>query len=174
MKGIVVFKGKYGATAQYAAWIAEALYLPMFDIDHEDAGQIAECDYVIIGSPVYVGKMLIKNWLRKNEAQLRDKKIFFFVVCGTTDREKEKQDVIINENIPENLVKMTEFFFLAGRVIISNLSWLDKLTVRMGALMQKDPVKKEAMRRGFDGVKRENINQLIKHALHYSNAEVLH
>lgn len=174
MKGIVVFKGKYGATAQYAAWIAQALYLPMVDMEHQDAGQISTCDYLIIGSPVYVGKMLIRNWLRKNEAQLRDKKIFFFVVSGTTDREKEKQDLIINENVPQSLVKATEFFFLAGRVVIGKLSWLDRLTVKMGALMQKDPVKKEAMLRGFDGVKRENINQLIKHALHYSNAEVLH
>ena len=174
MKGIVLYKGKYGTTAQYASWIAEALYLPMADIEHADAGQIAKYDYVIIGSSVYVGKMLIKNWLRKNETQLCDKKILFFVVCATTDREKEQQDTIINENVPESLIKASEFFFLAGRVVINKLSWLDKLTVRMGALMQKDPVKKEAMLRGFDGVKRENVNPLIKRALHYSNTEVLH
>jgi len=174
MKGIVLYKGKYGATAQYASWIAEALYLPTVDIDLEDAGDLSKYDYMIIGSSVYVGKMLIKNWLRKNEAQLKDKKIFFFIVCATSNREKEQQDAILKENVPERLISSSEFFFNAGRVVISKLSLIDKFTVKMGALMQKDPVKKQTMLRGFDGVKRENINPLIKRALHYSNAEVLH
>jgi menaquinone-dependent protoporphyrinogen IX oxidase len=173
MKGIVLYKGKYGATAQYASWIAEALYLPIVDIEHGDGGQITPYDYVIIGSSVYVGKMLIRNWLRKNQTQLGDKKILFFVVCGTSDGEKKLQDTIINENVPESLINASEFFFVAGRMVINKLSWLDRLIVKMGALMQKDTVKKEAMLRGFDGVKRENVNPLIKRALQYSNTEVL-
>lgn len=174
MKGIVLYKGKYGATAQYASWIAEALYLPIADIEHGDAVELSKYDYVIIGSSVYVGKMLIKNWLRQNEAKLQSKKILFFVVCATFSNEKKQQGVIVNDNIPWSLIKASEVFFIAGRVVINRLSWLDRLTVRMGALMQNDPLKKKAMLRGFDGVKRENINLLIKSALQYSNAEVLH
>ena len=42
MKAIVIYKGKYGSTAQYAEWIAEALYLPVLDIDQEPADRLEE------------------------------------------------------------------------------------------------------------------------------------
>lgn len=32
MNGAIFFASKYGSTAQYAEWIAEATDLPMFDV----------------------------------------------------------------------------------------------------------------------------------------------
>ncbi|HVS92750.1 MAG TPA: flavodoxin domain-containing protein [Mucilaginibacter sp.] len=170
MKGMVIYKGKYGATAQYAEWIAEALYLPVYDLDKQFIEQPESRDTVIIGSPVYIGKLLIKNWLVKNKGLLKDKKILLFVVCGSAG-DKHQQDQVIKQNLPEWLAKSAEIYFLPGKVDMRKLSWWDRFLIKMAALVQKDPTKRQAMRRGYDAVKREHINDLIKNVLHYANTE---
>lgn len=173
MKGIVIYRGKYGATAQYASWLAEALYLPLLDADRQFIDKLENYDYVVIGSPVYLGKLLIRDWLRQNEAILIKNKVFLFVVSASATDDHLKQAMVLHENVPLSLLPDMETFFLPGRVIINKLSWLDKLIVKLGAFMEHDKAKKELMLRGFDGVKREHINPLIKEALQFSNAEVL-
>ncbi|MBS1532933.1 MAG: hypothetical protein JSU01_21720 [Bacteroidetes bacterium] len=170
MKGIVIYKGKYGATAQYAKWLAEALYLPAFDLEKQLLDNLDGYDGIMIGSPVYMGKLLIKDWLSKNADVLHHKKVFLFVVCGSAGN-KHKQDDIIRQNIPAGLENHCEIYFLPGRVDMSKLSWYDRLIIYVGAFFEKDPQKKQLMRRGYDAVKREHINPLIKDALHYSNTE---
>ncbi|MBS1527326.1 MAG: flavodoxin domain-containing protein [Bacteroidetes bacterium] len=170
MKGIVIYKGKYGATAQYAEWIAEALYLPLYDLDKQFIDQLETRDTIIIGSPVYVGKLLVKNWLFKNARLLKNKKILLFIVCGAAG-DKIKQEQVIKQNLPGWLAKSGEIYFLPGKVDMKKLSWWDRFLIRMAAMMQKDPTKRQAMRRGYDAVKREHINDLIKNVLHYANTE---
>lgn len=60
MKGIIIFKGKYGATGQYAEWLGKELGLPVFTPDNYRTEDIINCDFVIIGSSVYMGKLQLK------------------------------------------------------------------------------------------------------------------
>ena len=34
MKGIIIYKSKYGATKQYADWLGELLHIPSVFLDH--------------------------------------------------------------------------------------------------------------------------------------------
>ncbi|MBS1504622.1 MAG: hypothetical protein JST32_21360, partial [Bacteroidetes bacterium] len=85
--------------------------------------------------------------------------------------DKHQQDQVIKQNLPEWLAKSAEIYFLPGRVDMRKLSWWDRFLIKMAALVQKDPTKRQAMRRGYDAVKREHINDLIKSVLHYANTE---
>jgi menaquinone-dependent protoporphyrinogen IX oxidase len=170
MKAIVIYKGKYGSTAQYAEWIAEALYLPVLDIDQELADRLAEYDMLIIGSPVYFGKLILKNFLSKHKKQLLQKCVKLFVVCGSTG-DQRAQDKIIKQNISADLAKYCEICFLPGRVDMARLSWVDRLMIKAAALVQRDRQKRFLMMRGYDAVKREHVNLLIKSVLHDMNAE---
>ena len=172
MKGIIIYQGKYGATAQYAAWLGEALHLPVADIDHPSVGNLVEYGYIIAGSPVYMGKLLIKDWLCDNEQMLLNRKLLLFIVSSAFPDDKARQGIVLKNNLPETLANTATVFFLRGRVVINKLSWRDKLTVRIGAMMEKDPEKKALMRRGFDDVKRENIAPLIKTAQHFLYTDV--
>src|SRR6185312_1923994 len=111
MKGLVIYKGKYGATAQYAAWLGEALYLPVVDSHHQSAGNLAPYDYLIVGSPVYMGKLLIKDWLEENEWVLLNKKLFIFIVSSVSPEEKARQETVLKNNLPETLVTNATIFF---------------------------------------------------------------
>lgn len=173
MKGIIIYKGKYGATAQYAAWLAESLGLPVVDIDQRAPGDLSAYDYIIIGSPVYVGKLLLRDWMHKNASILQSKKVFLFIVSSAANDDKPRQEAMTKANIPDEMAKGYSIYFAQGRVIVDKLSWSDKLMVKIGAFLEKDPQKKAVMRRGFDGMKRENIDPLIKSVLRYFNSEVL-
>jgi menaquinone-dependent protoporphyrinogen IX oxidase len=161
MNGGIVYKSKYGSTAQYAQWLSAELHLPMLDIDKVCAESVTLHDFFVIGSPVYIGKLMVKDWLQKHSDILQGKTIFLFIVCGTPAKETEKRNSIVKENVPPELLNQTVVFFLEGRMIRKNLSFLDGLMLKMGAFFQKDPAARKHMLTDFDGVRKENIAALL-------------
>ena len=63
MNGIIVYKGKYEATHQYAQWLGSNLSIPITTPEELQGDMLARMDYIIIGSSVYIGKLRIKPWL---------------------------------------------------------------------------------------------------------------
>lgn len=161
MKGVIIYKGKYGATRQYAEWLGEALQIPVYDPGLVSARMLAEYDFVVAGASVYAGRLLNRRWLKRNRNLLKAKKLFLFIVCASTIAEKEKLNDIILTNIPVDLIRLSDTYFLPGRLVQSKLSFIDRLILNMGANLQKDPSKKKAMLRDFDSVNKENIKLLV-------------
>lgn len=160
MKGVIIYKGKYGATRQYAEILSKELNLPA-STPVITGGQLMDADYVLIGSAVYMGRLLLKSWLIRNEEWLKTKKLFFFIVCGTPAADKEKTDKIIADNIPLSLRSNT-IFFLKGRMIKGNLTYTDRLLLKMGAWLTKDPQEKKAMLQDFDEVGLPALRPLLQ------------
>ena len=171
MKGIIIYKGKYGATRQYADWAGEALRLSVVEPAKAGKEKLAECDFVIIGSSVYMGKLLIGDWLKQHINILQIKKIFLLVVCATPASEKEKQQKIVKDNIPDLLLDQCDIFFLPGRLVIKKLSMMDRIFFKLGSMMEKDPVKKKAMQQDIDAVKKEHIHGLLNAVAAFSSGK---
>jgi len=161
MKGLVIYKGKYGATKQYAMWIGQELQLPVASSDRFPVDELPKYDYFILGSSVYIGKLEISKWLKKNFDTLVSKKLFFFQVAGTPINEKEKRENYNRDSIPPTLLNRAETFFFPGRMIMRNLSGWDRFMLKMGAKLTKDPQEKKAMLSDFDHVKKENVLPII-------------
>ena len=160
MQGTIVYKGKYGATREYAELLSKALDLPVAD-STLTGGQLLKADYILIGSAVYIGKLQMRSWLKRHEAWLKNKKLFFFIVCGTPASDKAKTDKIIRDNIPVSL-QQNPVFFLKGRMIIEKLSWFDRTMLRLGAQLVKDPQQQQGMLQDFDGVNASGIRPLVE------------
>jgi menaquinone-dependent protoporphyrinogen IX oxidase len=161
MKGLVVYKSKYGATRQYADWIGEALKWPVYTPEKLLTQTIDGADVLVIGSSVYEGKLLLRDWLKKQAARLMNKKLYLFIVCATPADKKEVLSQIAKQNIPAPLLEKCTVCFLRGRVVIKDLNWMDKLMLKMAARVTKDPDEKQRMISGFDAVNRENVLPLI-------------
>jgi len=157
MKGIIIYKGKYGATQQYAAWLGKELQLPAITAEEVNSTEWSVYDFVILAGSVYMGKWLLSYWLKEKQRILKNKKLFLFIVCATPSSQKEKQESLIKANVPDNLPNRPEIFFLPGRLVINKLSWKDKLILKMGARLEKDPAKRAAMRQDVDGVSKEML-----------------
>ena len=161
MKGVVIYKGRYGATAQYASWIGNILQVPVYENDELNNARLNEFDYVIAGTSVYVGKLLLANWINSHEKILSSKKLFLFVVCATPSAEVAELNNLIEKNISPGLQKTIKVFFLRGRMIKSKLSVIDRVVLHMGAWLQKDQSEKEKMLTDFDDVRQENLATML-------------
>lgn len=171
MKGIVIFKGKHGATDQYADWISKALQLPKTPADNISASNLTDYQYVVVGGSVYMGTLMVKDWLRAHVAELQKQRIFLFIVCGTHPDDKEKVDHLLAKNIPPEISRQCQIFVLPGRLTIDALSWKEKLLIRMAALMAKTPAEKQMMRQGYDGLRKDSITPLVDSVLAFNSSQ---
>ena len=162
MKGLVIYKGKYGATKQYAMWIGQELRLPVASADRFPKDELPNYDYFILGSSVYIGKLEIKDWLKKNFYVLQNKKIFFFQVAASPVEQIEKRQSYNKASLPPSILKNIEFYYLPGRMIMRNLSVWDRFMLKMGAKLVKDPMEKKAMLTDFDHVKKEKVIPIME------------
>lgn len=167
MKSLIIFKGKYGATAQYARWVGEELNFPVHKSDDNIDLKSTAAELIVIGTSIYIGKLHITPWLKNNLASLRNARIFLFLVSGTPANESEKLDTAIRNGVPEELQKNMTVFYLPGRLRISNLSWKDRFMLKMGASLTKDPQVKKAMLTDYDHVKKENLAPLLQNVRAY-------
>jgi len=163
MNSIIAYKGKYGATKQYAQWLAEELNFPACSIEDLDENKLESFDLVIIGTSVYIGKLQVSKWLQKNAHVLKNKKLFLFLVSGTPPDEKEKLIEYIRAGVPKEILENCHISFLHGKMVYKNLGWLDKFLLKAGARMvrAKKPAEAQRMITDFNDVKKENLSQLI-------------
>jgi menaquinone-dependent protoporphyrinogen IX oxidase len=160
MKSVIIYKGKYGATRQYAEWLGAALHLPLKTPEELQEADIKMNDFIIMGSSVYIGKLLIRDWIKQYASILKNKNLLLFVVCGSNNRKEHEK--IIEQNIPHGLLDPSRIFFLPGRLIQSKLSWKDRFMLNVGAMLVKDPEAKKFMLQDRDNVKEENINAIVR------------
>jgi len=162
MKGIVVYKSKYGATEQYAQMIGAALNFTLKNANEISYEQLENYDIVIAGSSIYIGKILLKDWLKKNEAVLLKKKVALFIVGGEPVSEKEKTQKYFTDNVSMQLLSKCKTFYLHGRTIYKNLTLFDKFLLSMGARLAGNKRSKKEMLTDFDDVKKENLAALLQ------------
>src|SRR5690349_1298422 len=133
MNGLIIYKGKYGATGQYARWIAEETNLEHLPSSAMNGTRLDDYDFYIFGSSVYIGQIQLKKWLKKNLQYIRGKKIFFFQVAGTPPGEIETRQSYNKNSIPEELMANCEFYYFPGKMRMKDLSWADRFMLKMGA-----------------------------------------
>lgn len=158
MKGILIYKGKYGATQQYATWIGAETKLSVKEIHECGEDDFVNNDFFVIGTSVYMGMLGIKEWMKANLDFLTGKKIFLFIVCGTPSGEGE----YIRSSVPERIREQCTIWFLPGRLNYKKISWMDKFVLRIGSIFAGNSKEKKRRLYGFDDVKRENISAIVK------------
>jgi menaquinone-dependent protoporphyrinogen IX oxidase len=162
MKAVVIYKGKYGATKQYALWLGHELGLPVRNANIINRDQLEPFDTLLIGTSVYIGKLQIRKWLKYNLEFIKNKKIVLFQVAGSPAEQIEKRLTYNVASIPREIFDRCEFYFLPGRLVINKLSWRDRFMLKMGARLAKDPRDKQTMLSNYDHVKKENLDELIR------------
>jgi menaquinone-dependent protoporphyrinogen IX oxidase len=167
MNGAITYNGKYSATRQYAEWLQEELLLPIMLPETLTKEQLSSLDFLLIGSPVYFGRLRLRKWLHEHAADISAKKLFLFIVTATTPEEQETRDKIVRDNVPDNISRRCEIFFLPGRIIRSELTWFDRMMVRFAEANIKDAAKKEAMHTDIDDVKKEHLIPLLRSVADY-------
>jgi len=159
MNGAIFFSGKYGSTEQYANWIGDATGLPVFDIKDPNADP-SKFDYLILGSSIIYFKLTIRKWAKANLPMLKGRSKILFSVSGAGPSDKLNRWV--SRSFPATLLSQMEHVALAGRLDHTKVSWWIKLSLWIGSLINPDPAASKDERYGFDNVKKESIEPIVK------------
>ncbi len=170
MNGAIFFSSKYGSTEQYANWIGEATGLPVFDIKDGDANP-TKYDFLILGSPIIYYKLTIRKWVRRHLTNIEKKPIIFFSVSGAPAG--EKLNGWIANSLPENFILRMNHIVLRGRQIPRELTFYDRMMLKIGAMTNKDPEARKQELEGFDFMDKSSIESIIKLVRQFQQSKVL-
>ena len=159
MNGAIFFSSKYGSTAQYANWIGQATGLPVYDVIYNNV-DLSEYDFLILGSPIIYYKLSIHKWVKRHLARLADKPIIFFSVSGAPAG--SKLDGWIADSLPEDFISRMYHVALRGRQIPKQLSWYDRMMLKIAALANKDSEARKQEFEGFDFMDKSSIEPILK------------
>lgn len=155
-KTIVIYKSKYGASAQYAAWIAEELGCRAVSIDEFKKNDLKNYDNVIYGGGVQAGgiKELDKfmKWI-KSDLKLLDmhrsgkisredleksgvaERHYAIFAVGINLDDTEARQQLRDINFPKNYMKQLPCFYLPGEYHPENLKGADKMIMNLAQKM---------------------------------------
>jgi menaquinone-dependent protoporphyrinogen IX oxidase len=80
----IIYGSRYGSTARTAEWIAEGMAGKAAVLAARDAGDLGGYERIILGSGIYNGMVHadMAAFLEKRGAEVKDKIVALFVVCG--------------------------------------------------------------------------------------------
>lgn len=169
MKGLVVYNGKYGSTEQYAGWIGESLKLPVRKSRDVKASELAEADYLVLGSSIMVGKLTMAGKLRSWWPIIAKKKVLFFTASATPASDRPALEGYLTASLPERLPNHS-YHPAGGRIDYSKYSPIIKLLMRGIAKSEfkekhpGEPLPADIGTKVLDAVDRKWIEPLIAEA----------
>ena len=164
MTGAILYATKYGSTAEYAGWIAEATGLPVFDVRNDDV-DLDGFDFLILATPVIYYKLLITDWVRDNLPKLAAKKIIMVTVSGAPPG--TKLDKWVGDSLPSEFIASMTHIALRGRQVPSQLTWFDRTMLIIAAWRNPDPEASREEREGFDYMDKNSIAPIVALAKTY-------
>ncbi|MGB5823524.1 MAG: flavodoxin domain-containing protein [Proteocatella sp.] len=134
MKIAVIYKSNYGATKQYAHWIAEALNADIYEKEQAKNRNLLEYDVIIYGGGLYAGGINGIDIITKNYDKFKEKKLFIFTVgLADPDIETNRSGIkaAIDKVFKSEMQRNIKFFHLRGFMDYSQLSIVHKSMMAM-------------------------------------------
>ena len=139
MKGIIIYKTKYGTTKKYVDWLIEDTKFDSIEVDKANINSVKDYDTIILCGPVYASSIKGLSFIRKNYNNLKDKKLAIFGV-GASPLEDTTIENLMTFSIKKDL-KEIPLFYGRGAMDEDNLSFKDKMLCKLlrQALKKQDP-----------------------------------
>ena len=140
----VVYRSKYGATRQYAQWLATELWCESFDLRKIRVEELKDYETIIYGGAVYAGGVLGVKFLRKNIETLGNKNLVLFT-CGLSDPNdgKTQRDIQARliKTLTDEVLEHIRIFHLRGAINYKKLRPQHKIMMAMmhRSIAKKDP-----------------------------------
>ena len=139
MKGIILYKSKYGSTKKYADWIAEETRFTSSEITKVKVADVMAYDIVVIGGGIYASGISGLDFLKKNIDALKEKKIIVF--CDGASPYEEKAFNEIRKHNMNGELERIPFFYCRGGWDMASMSFMDRNLCKLlrKAVAKKDP-----------------------------------
>lgn len=144
MQTAVIYRSHYGASRQYAQWIALSLHADLLDGKTVRAQDLCRYDQLIFGGGLYAGGINGAKYLAKHFDALSDKRLLFFTV-GLADPSLPETVAAIRQNVEKvfdaRMLAHITFFHLRGQMDYAALKPMHRAMMGMlkHMLQKKDP-----------------------------------
>ena len=159
MKGVVLYRSRYGSTAEYANWIAEATSLPVYDLD-ETRTSLGEFDFLVLGSPVIYFKPIFHRWVKRNLDDILARPSIFFSVSGAGPG--PKLDRWMADALPAEFMSHVTHVALFGRQDPKELNRFDRTMLIIAGLFNRDRKAAKDETHGFDLMDKNSIRPIVE------------
>lgn len=176
MKTLVIYSSKTGFVRKYAEWIAEELRADLFPADRTHKSIFRSYDTIIYGGGLYAGGINGIGLIKKSLSELEGKKVIVYASGASPWSEKVLNEVR-DKNFTAEEQKKIKFFYLRGGFDLTKLGFFDKFLMKLLKMKIMSKKKKgipldgdevgmlNAMENPVDFTKKENIKELVDHAL---------
>ena len=138
MKGIILYTSKYGATKRYAEWLAEETGFDCAETKKAKLEDVKKYDTILLGGGIYTSGIAGLFFLKKNIAQLREKKVIVFCDGASPYEETAFQQIVVH-NLKDSLAGLP-CFYCRGAWDPDAMTFADRTLCRM---LQKAVAKKK-------------------------------
>ena len=162
MKGLIIYKSKYGSAKQYAEWFGEGLGFEVVSLNDMKSRDIKESDCFVVGGSVYMGRVKAAKWVRDNWEGIKGKKVFFFSVGDTSPDDGKGVGEIWKVNFPDEIRGKIKCRHFRGRSSYKGMSATDRLIMNFATMFVKDQKEKERMKGETDNISKESALEFIE------------
>lgn len=140
MKTLIAYVSRYGTTAECARLLAEKLpgESRLVDLRRERKPDFAGFDTVVIGGPIYAGRIRreITAFCERHQAEIESRKAGLFICC-LYDGEKAREE--LNEAYPAWLnAHAAGRYAFGGAIRMGRLNFVDRFLIRRIAQTEND------------------------------------
>ena len=139
---LVLYTTKHGATQRYAQRIAEPLDALVKDAAYGRVERAKTYDAIVLGCPVYMGKIKGLDFIADHAKDLADKRLVLFT-CGLYDPAQADVRKKLEEQVAEKLgdaLRYISVFHLRGSIRWNSLGLAERLLMKaLVADMKKKP-----------------------------------
>ena len=127
---VVIYKSKYGATKQYAQWIAEELQCDIIRAEDFKKKDFEKYDNIIFGGGMHGGGIKGLELIKKNKLRLEGKKIVIFAVGLNVDNSAARIE-IRDLNLEKDWERGLTVYYCMGAFDPSKVTGIDKMEIRI-------------------------------------------
>ncbi|GAB2023749.1 flavodoxin domain-containing protein [Pseudolactococcus yaeyamensis] len=138
----VIYKSNYGATKQYAQWIATALQADLFERKVVTPAMLGDYDCIIYGGGLYASGVIGSDIVAKNPCQ----QLLVFTV-GLADPAKADYQAIMSRAFPNLAYQPEKVWHFRGAIDYSKLGFLHRNLMKV---VKKSAEKKPESQRNED------------------------
>ncbi len=149
----VLYGSKYGSTKRYAAWIAGQTNADLFDLLEFDPLRLEDYSVILLGSPVYFGRIRHIGFIEQHWKVLAGKKVAVFYVTGIPT-DDVRQERIVRKGLPDRIRERVIHYPLRRAFDYRRLNCIDKLLmswprIRLYVkwLIKRDPTARQLLDR---------------------------